>query len=110
MSSLAHRLLRPASVALAALLACSSLTVVHADDGDDRHEDERAHRSPPNTPPQASGVAYKQGIVAVANPYGAQAGARMLERGGNAIDAAVAIAYALNVVEPQSAGVGGGGS
>ena len=47
--------------------------------------------------------------MAVANPYGAEAGAKVLEQGGNAIDAAVAIAYALNVVEPQSAGIGGGG-
>jgi gamma-glutamyltranspeptidase/glutathione hydrolase len=60
-------------------------------------------------PPLSDVLKRQQAVVAVANPYGAEAGAQVLEKGGNAVDAAVAIAYALNVVEPQSAGIGGGG-
>ena len=50
----------------------------------------------------------KQYMVVAANPYASWAGKNVLEKGGSAMDAAVAVQAMLTLVEPQSSGIGGG--
>lgn len=47
--------------------------------------------------------------VSSSNPIAVEVGMDVLEEGGNAVDAAVAVSYALGVVEPYGSGIGGGG-
>ena len=58
-------------------------------------------------PSRRSVVHSTNGIVACTQPLAAQAGQRILRAGGNAADAAVAVAAALNMTEPSSTGIGG---
>ena len=52
---------------------------------------------------------FPRGLVTSKNPIASQIGAQILGQGGNAIDSAIAVGYALGVVEPQGCGIGGGG-
>ena len=53
-------------------------------------------------------VMARQGMVVSSQPLAVEAGVGILKKGGNAIDAAIATALTLGVVEPVSTGIGGG--
>ncbi|MGE6606890.1 gamma-glutamyltransferase [Halomonas sp. NPDC076908] len=73
-----------------------------------------SYEAPSISPEVESGYEEKPGwsaesfAVAAANPLATDAGYQVLQAGGNAIDAAIAVQMVLNLVEPQSSGIGGG--
>ena len=54
-------------------------------------------------------VMGRNGMVCAGHPLAAQAGIAILQKGGNAVDAAIATAAAVSVVEPNMSGIGGDG-
>lgn len=70
--------------------------------------------APPPLPEAASGYRDKSlqhaahFMVSAAHPLAVQAGVRMLQRGGSAVDAGIAVQMVLALVEPQASGIGGG--
>ncbi|ECG8589836.1 gamma-glutamyltransferase [Salmonella enterica subsp. salamae] len=89
-------------VAIAALLAGGTFSAV---------------ANPPVAPPVSYGVEEdvfhpvraRQGMVASVDAMATQVGVDILKQGGNAVDAAVAVGYALAVTHPQAGNLGGGG-
>ena len=102
-SILSLSLLAPTLLALASIYTANQATAF-----DPRAEPEGATNAPLKNSPQSKTIQARHHMVVAANPHASEAGRAILRRGGTAIDAAIAVQMVLNLVEPQSSGIGGG--
>jgi gamma-glutamyltranspeptidase / glutathione hydrolase len=109
MSNAEHRV--PMTAPLRILVLAALLAIAGAAGGQaptaPPHDPEPAVALPWARPARAAATAASHMVVA-ANPLAVEAGLEILRAGGSAIDAAIGVQLVLNLVEPQSSGIGGG--
>jgi gamma-glutamyltranspeptidase / glutathione hydrolase len=105
--------LRPLLFCILSLIPLAGFAQSHALDGDGSNarggfiHDDRQHPREPSREQAFSMTINRYGIAATLQTLGSQAGATILAKGGNAVDAAIAANAAVGVIEPMMNGIGG---